>query len=201
MKKTILVAVVLFAMSRCYTGTISKVWCQGVNYIVNGSRYYSKQLNYETTAITRLSLWISCGVKLAMVLSIQPGVTQRDDIQNAFTEFKTNWVIYLFHFGKIHFNKTVSLDLGPQASFCVKIILLTIMQKHSDLQPLAVLSILQKYISTRSLCFGSLETSKALKLKNDTSDFHLVFLEIVKTNFIKTVLNWNGFFFITKIQL
>jgi hypothetical protein len=28
-------------------------------------------------------------------------------------------------FGKIHFNKTVSLDLGPQASFCAKRILLT----------------------------------------------------------------------------
>jgi hypothetical protein len=123
MKKTILVAVVLFAMSNATQAQLVKFGVKGgVNYAnQNGSSITVNSTNYETTAITSYHAGLVAEVKLTDGLSIQPELlysTQGATYKNAFTEFK-NELGYLSVplLAKIHFNKTVSLDLGPQASF------------------------------------------------------------------------------------
>jgi hypothetical protein len=96
---------------------------------------------------------------------------------------------------KIHFNKTVSLDRWATSVFIGENNFAYNNAETFNLQPLAVFVILQKYISTRSLCFGSYRAK--VKLKTRHFRFPPDFRNF-KTNFIKTVLYWNGFFFITK---
>jgi hypothetical protein len=123
MKKTILVAVVLFAMSNAAQAQLVKFGIKGgVNYAnQNGSSITVNSTNYETSAITNYHAGLVAEVKLTDGFSIQPELlysTQGATYKNAFTEFK-NELGYLSVplLAKFHLNKTVSLDLGPQASF------------------------------------------------------------------------------------
>jgi hypothetical protein len=121
MKKTILVAVVLFAMSNATQAQLVKFGVKGgVNYAnQNGSSITVNSTNYETTAITSYHAGLVAEVKLTDGLSIQPELlysTQGATYKNAFTEFK-NELGYLSVPLWQNSSKTVSLDLGPQASF------------------------------------------------------------------------------------
>lgn len=123
MKKTILAAVVLFAMSNAAQAQLVKFGIKGgVNYAnQNGSSITVNSTNYDTEAITSYHAGLVAEVKLTDGFSIQPELlysTQGATYKNAFEEFK-NELGYLSVplLAKIHLNKTVSLDLGPQASF------------------------------------------------------------------------------------
>jgi opacity protein-like surface antigen len=116
MKKTILAAVVLFAMSNAAQAQLVKFGIKGgVNYAnLEGS-------NIQTDAITSYHAGLVAEVKLTDGFSVQPELlysTQGATYKNAGTEFK-NELGYLSIpvLAKIHLNKSVSLDLGPQASF------------------------------------------------------------------------------------
>jgi len=123
MKKTILVAVVLFAMSHTAQAQLIKFGFKGgVNYAnQNGSEITVNSTNYDTSAITSYHAGLVTEIKVTDGFSIQPELlysTQGATYKNAVDEFK-NELGYLSIpvMAKFHFNKTVSLDLGPQASF------------------------------------------------------------------------------------
>ncbi|MFT7164939.1 MAG: hypothetical protein ACI9CZ_001521 [Flavobacterium sp.] len=123
MKKTILVAIVVFAMSNAAQAQLVKFGIKGgVNYAnQNGSSITVNGTNYNTDAITSYHAGLVAEVKLTDGFSIQPELlysTQGATYKNALEEFK-NELGYLSIpvLAKIHLNKTVSLDLGPQASF------------------------------------------------------------------------------------
>jgi opacity protein-like surface antigen len=124
MKKTILVAVVLFAMSNAAQAQLVKFGIKGgVNYAnQNGSSITVNSTNYDdTSSITSYHAGFIAEVKLTDGFSIQPELlysTQGATYKNAATEIK-NELGYLAIpvVAKISLNKTVSLDLGPQASF------------------------------------------------------------------------------------
>jgi opacity protein-like surface antigen len=123
MKKTILVAVVLFAMSHTAQAQLVKFGIKGgVNYAnQNGSAITVNSKNYDTSAITSYHAGFIAEVKLTDGFSIQPELlysTQGATYKNADIEIK-NELGYLAIpvVAKFSLNKTVSLDLGPQASF------------------------------------------------------------------------------------
>lgn len=123
MKKTILVAVVLFAVSNAAQAQLVKFGIKaGVNYAnQNGSNITVNSKNYDTDAITSYHAGLVAEVKLTDGFSIQPELlysTQGATYKNAFEEFKNELgYLSLPVLAKIHLNKTVSIDLGPQASF------------------------------------------------------------------------------------
>jgi hypothetical protein len=123
MKKTILVAVVVFAMSNAAQAQLVKFGIKGgVNYAnQNGSSITVNSTNYDTSAITSYHAGLIAELKLTDGFSIQPELlysTQGATYKNAVDEFK-NELGYLSIpvMARFHFNKTVSLDLGPQTSF------------------------------------------------------------------------------------
>jgi hypothetical protein len=123
MKKIILVAVVLLAASVDMQAQLVKFGFKGgLNYAnQNGSNITVNSDNYNTDAITSYHAGLVAELKLTDGFSIQPELlysTQGATYKNAVDEFK-NELGYLSIpvLAKIHFNKTVSLDLGPQASF------------------------------------------------------------------------------------
>jgi hypothetical protein len=123
MKKTILVAVVLFAMSNATQAQLVKFGIKaGLNYAnQNGSDITVNSTNYETDAITSYHAGLVVEATLTDSFSIQPELlysTQGATYKSATTEFK-NKLGYLAIpvMAKVHLNKSVSLELGPQASF------------------------------------------------------------------------------------
>jgi hypothetical protein len=116
MKKTILVTVLLLAMSVDMQAQLVKFGIKaGLNYAnLEGS-------DIQTDAITSYHAGFVAEIKLLDKLSIQPELlysTQGATYKNAITEFK-NELGYLSIpvMAKIYLNKTISLELGPQASF------------------------------------------------------------------------------------
>jgi opacity protein-like surface antigen len=123
MKKTILTAVVLFAMSASVQAQLVKFGIKGgLNYAnQNGSEITINSTNYQTSAITSYHAGLVAEIKLLDSFSIQPELlysTQGATYKNAVSEF-TNEVGYLSIpvMAKIYLSKVVSLELGPQASF------------------------------------------------------------------------------------
>jgi hypothetical protein len=123
MKRIILVAVVLLATSVNMQAQLVKFGIKGgLNYAnQNGSDITINSDNYQTDGITSYHVGLVAELKLTDGFSIQPELlysTQGATYKNAFEEFK-NELGYLSIpvLAKIHLNKTVSLDLGPQASF------------------------------------------------------------------------------------
>ena len=123
MKKIILVAVVLLAGSVDMQAQLVRFGFKGgLNYAnQNGSQITVNSDNYNTDAITSYHAGLVAELKLTDGFSIQPELlysTQGATYKNAFEEFK-NELGYLSIpvLAKFNLNKTVSLDLGPQASF------------------------------------------------------------------------------------
>lgn len=123
MKKSILFGLFLFALSANVQAQLVKFGIKaGLNYAnQTGTAITVDNTNYTTDAITSYHAGLVAEIKLVDSFSIQPELiysTQGATYKNAFEEFK-NELGYLSIpvLAKIHFNKVVSLDLGPQASF------------------------------------------------------------------------------------
>ena len=123
MKKSILFGLILFGLSANVQAQLVKFGIKaGVNYAnQTGTAITVDNTNYTTDAITSYHAGLVAEIKLLESFSIQPELiysTQGATYKNAFEEFK-NELGYLSIpvLAKIHFNKVVSLDLGPQASF------------------------------------------------------------------------------------
>lgn len=123
MKKTIMAAIVFFAFSSNIQAQLVKIGIKGgLNYAnQTGSSITVNNLNYKTDAITSYHAGLVAEINLMESFSIQPELlysTQGATYKNAVEEFK-NELGYLSIpiMAKIHLNKVVSLELGPQASF------------------------------------------------------------------------------------
>ena len=123
MKRIILVAVVLLAASVDMQAQLVKFGIKaGLNYAnQTGSDITINSDNYNTDAITSYHAGLVAEIKVTDGFSVQPELlysTQGATYKNAAEEFK-NELGYLSIpvLAKFHLNKTVSLDLGPQASF------------------------------------------------------------------------------------
>lgn len=123
MKKIILVAVVLLVGSVDVQAQLVRFGFKGgLNYAnQNGSNITVNSDNYNTDAITSYHAGLVAELKLTDGFSIQPELlysTQGATYKNAVEEFE-NELGYLSIpvLAKFNLNKTVSLDLGPQASF------------------------------------------------------------------------------------
>jgi hypothetical protein len=116
MKKSILIGLFFFALSTNVQAQLVKF---GVKAGVNYANFEGSDI--QTDAITSYHAGLVAEVKLTDGFSVQPELlysTQGASYKNAGTEFK-NELGYLSIpvLAKIHLNKTISLDLGPQASF------------------------------------------------------------------------------------
>lgn len=123
MKKSILIGLFFFALSTNVQAQLVKFGIKaGANYAnQTGTAITIDNTNYTTDAITSYHAGIVAEIKLVDSFSIQPELiysTQGATYKNAFEEFK-NELGYLSIpvLAKIHLNKVISLDLGPQASF------------------------------------------------------------------------------------
>ena len=123
MKKTILVTVLLLAISSTMQAQLVKFGIKaGLNYAnQTGSDITINSGNYDKEAITSYHAGLVAEIKLTDGFSVQPELlysTQGATYKYAATEFK-NELGYLSIpvLAKFNLNKTVSLDLGPQASF------------------------------------------------------------------------------------
>ncbi|NRT15298.1 opacity protein-like surface antigen [Flavobacterium sp. 28A] len=116
MKKTFIIAGALLAMSFSAHAQLAKIGIKGgLNYAnINGSEI-------QTDAITSYHVGLVAELKLTEKFAVQPELlysTQGATYKNALTEFK-NELGYLAIpvLAKVYLNKTISLELGPQASF------------------------------------------------------------------------------------
>nr|WP_315176206.1 porin family protein [uncultured Flavobacterium sp.] len=124
MKKILLATILFLAVSANMEAQLVKFGIKaGLNYAnQTGTDLTINSENYKTTdAITSYHAGLIAEIKLTDGFSVQPELlysTQGASYKNATTEFK-NELGYLSIpvLAKFHFNKTVSLDLGPQASF------------------------------------------------------------------------------------
>ncbi|MGO4821020.1 MULTISPECIES: porin family protein [unclassified Flavobacterium] len=123
MKKKLIIAVALFAMTVTAQAQLVKFGLKGgVNYAnQNGTEIKINSSDYDTSAITSYHAGLVAEIKIVDKFSIQPELlysTQGASYKNAFEEFN-NELGYLSIpvMAKIYLNKTVSLEVGPQASF------------------------------------------------------------------------------------
>jgi len=123
MKKTILVALLLVAISTNVQGQFVKFGIKaGLNYAnQTGTDITVNAKTYQTEAITSYHAGIIAEISVFESLSIQPELlysTQGATYKNVAEEIKSK-VGYLSIpvMAKIYLNKTLSLELGPQASF------------------------------------------------------------------------------------
>ncbi|WP_035667732.1 porin family protein [Flavobacterium sp. 83] len=123
MKKTILVAILLLAISSNMQAQLVKFGIKaGLNYAnQTGTNITINSGNYNKEAITSYHAGLIAEIKLIDSFSIQPELlysTQGATYKYAATEFK-NELGYLSIpvLAKINLNKVVSIELGPQASF------------------------------------------------------------------------------------
>lgn len=123
MKKTILAAVLMLAISVNVQAQLVKIGVKaGLNYAnQTGSDITINSTNYNTDAITSYHAGLVAEIKLTDGFAVQPELlysTQGATYKTAGTEFK-NELGYLSIpvLAKFYLNKSVSLDLGPQASF------------------------------------------------------------------------------------
>jgi len=123
MKKTILVTVLLLALSVGMQAQLVRFGIKGgINYAnQTGTNITINSGNYDREAITSYHAGLVAEIKLLDSFSIQPELlysTQGATYKYAATEFK-NELGYLSIpvLAKINLNKVFSLELGPQASF------------------------------------------------------------------------------------
>ncbi|WP_016989537.1 porin family protein [Flavobacterium sp. ACAM 123] len=116
MKKTLLAAIVLFAMSASVQAQLVKF---GIKGGLNYANYSGSEMQFD--ALTSYHAGLVAEIKLVDSFSIQPELlysTQGATYKNVVEEFR-NELGYLAIpvMAKIYLNKSVSLELGPQASF------------------------------------------------------------------------------------
>ena len=123
LKRIILVAVILLAASVDMQAQMVKFGIKGgLNYAnQTGSDITITSNNYNKEAITSYHAGLVAEIKVTDGFSVQPELlysTKGATYKNALEEFK-NELGYLSIpvLAKFHLNNTVSLDLGPQASF------------------------------------------------------------------------------------
>jgi hypothetical protein len=123
MKKIILTAVVIFAASLSLQAQLVKLGIKaGLNYAnQTGSDINITGANYDNEAITSYHAGFIAEIKLTEGFAVQPELlysTQGATYKNAVEEFQ-NKLGYLSIpvLAKFSLNKSISLDLGPQASF------------------------------------------------------------------------------------
>ena len=123
MKRIILVAVILLAASVDMQAQMVKFGIKGgLNYAnQTGNDITITSNNYNKEAITSYHAGLVAEIKVTDGFSVQPELlysTKGATYKNALEEFK-NELGYLSIpvLAKFHLNNTVSLDLGPQASF------------------------------------------------------------------------------------
>jgi hypothetical protein len=123
MKKTILITALFLAVSVNMQAQLFKLGIKaGLNYAnQTGSQITIDNTNYSTSAITSYHAGLIAEIKLVDSFSIQPELlysTQGATYKNAVEEFE-NELGYLSIpvLAKINLNKSISIELGPQASF------------------------------------------------------------------------------------
>lgn len=116
MKKLILIALFFLALSTNASAQLVKF---GIKAGLNYANFEGSDI--QTDAITSYHAGLVAEIKLVDSFSIQPELlysTQGASYENAATEFKNELgYLSLPVLAKIHLNKFISLDLGPQASF------------------------------------------------------------------------------------
>ncbi len=123
MKKIILIPLLLLAMSVNVQAQLIRFGVKaGLNYAnQTGTNVTINSINYKTDAITSYHAGLIADIKLTEGFSVQPELlysTQGATYKNAGIEFMNQLgYISLPVMAKIHLNKTISLELGPQASF------------------------------------------------------------------------------------
>nr|WP_315167293.1 porin family protein [uncultured Flavobacterium sp.] len=124
MKKVILATILFLAVSINMQAQLVKLGIKGgINYAnQSGTDITVNSINYNSTdAITSYHIGLVAELKLTDGLAIQPELlysTQGATYKNAITEFKNELgYISIPVLAKISLNKSISLDLGPQASF------------------------------------------------------------------------------------
>ena len=123
MKKIILAVVVLLAVSADMQAQLVKFGVKaGLNYAnQTGTDITINSGNYDKEAITSYHAGLIAEIKVTDGFSVQPELlysTQGASYEYAATEFKKELgYLSIPVLAKFNFNKTVSLDLGPQASF------------------------------------------------------------------------------------
>jgi hypothetical protein len=124
MKKTLLSAVLFFAVSVGMQAQLIRLGIKGgLNYAnQTGTNFTINSDNYNTEeAITSYHVGLVAEIKLLESFSIQPELfysTQGATYKNALNEFKNELgYISIPLLAKIYMTKSISLELGPQASF------------------------------------------------------------------------------------
>lgn len=124
MKKSILAAIMLFSITTVIQAQSVRFGVKaGINYAnQNGTDITVNTQNYNTTdAITSYHAGLVAEVKLFDRFAIQPELlysTQGATYKNAVEEFKNELgYISIPVLAKFYLSKSLSLDLGPQASF------------------------------------------------------------------------------------
>ena len=123
MKKTFLIASTLLCMSAIVQAQSVKFGIKaGVNYAnQTGTDITINSSNYTTEAITSYHAGLVAEIKLLDKLAVQPELlysTQGATYKTALTEFKNELgYIAIPVLVKIYLSDSVSLELGPQASF------------------------------------------------------------------------------------
>ncbi|MFT5254584.1 MAG: opacity protein-like surface antigen [Flavobacteriales bacterium] len=123
MKKVILLACAFFAISANVQAQSVRFGIKGgINYAnQNGTNITVNSSNYNSEAITSYHAGLVAEVKLINGFAIQPELlysTQGANYKDGFNEFR-NELGYLSIpvLAKINLSKSISLELGPQASF------------------------------------------------------------------------------------
>lgn len=123
MKKTILITAALMGISFNIHAQFVKFGIKGgINFAnQNGSDITINSTNYKTSAITNYHAGLVAEIKLVESFAIQPELlytTQGANYKSALTEFQNKLgYISIPVLAKIKLNRSLSLELGPQASF------------------------------------------------------------------------------------
>jgi len=123
MKKILFTTLILLALTVTVQAQLLRIGVKGgLNYAnQNGTNITVNNTNYTTDAITSYHAGLVAEVKLLDSFAIQPELlysTQGATYKNALGDIKNELgYISIPVLAKIYLNKTISLELGPQASF------------------------------------------------------------------------------------
>lgn len=123
MKKLILVAIMLLSITTVVEAQSIRFGVKGgINYAnQNGTEITVNSDNYDSEAITSYHAGLVAEIKLLDQFAIQPELlysTQGASYKNATDEFKKELgYLSIPVLAKIYLGKSLSLELGPQASF------------------------------------------------------------------------------------
>lgn len=179
MKKTLLISIVLLAFSTNIHAQLVRFGIKaGINYAnQTGTDITVNSTNYNSTdAITSYHAGLVAEVKLLDKFAIQPELlysTQGATYKNAIDEFKNELgYISIPVVAKIYLSKSLSLDLGPQASFLLNEKNEFDYKNSETFEFAAVgglgLNITKNLFIQGRYCLGLTEASKNAEIKNST---------------------------------